>query len=270
MRISLGLPNAVPEMADGALYIKLARLAEQRGFASLGTIGRIAYPGYEELITLAAAAGATERIGLFTNVLLGPARESLLLAKQAASLDRISGGRLVLGVGVGSREDDFAVGPHDFHTRGRRWDQSLELIHRAWRGEPLPGTDRAVTVRPVKESVPMLFGGGAPQNLARIVKYGRGYTQGGGTPSGLAEMRERVTGAWREAGRAGQPEFRALLYFTSLSGDPRTRPPARPTCAIITGHTASAYGEARLRMPRRSWNASPHIKRSAVTSSSSA
>lgn len=214
MKIGLGLPNAVPDLERGRFFVEAARRAEKLGFSSLATIGRIAYPSYEELVTLSAAAGATERLGLFTNVLLGPARDALLLAKQAATLDQVSGGRFVLGVGVGSREDDFTVAGLDFHTRGRRWDQSLDLIHRAWSGSALPGSERTVGPRPVNgSSVPMLFGGGAPQSMTRLVKYGRGYTQGGGTPEGLAEMRLKVTAAWGEAKRKGTPEFRALTYF---------------------------------------------------------
>jgi alkanesulfonate monooxygenase SsuD/methylene tetrahydromethanopterin reductase-like flavin-dependent oxidoreductase (luciferase family) len=214
MRIGLGLPNATVSLGDGGMLIEVARRAEELGFASLATIGRVAYPSYEELVVLAAAAGATRRIGLLTDVLLGPTREPVLLAKQAASLDQLSGGRFVLGVGVGGREDDFAVTGMGFKDRGRRWDRSLDLMHRAWRGEPLEGTDRPVTPRPVNgESVPMSFGGRADQMLPRLVKYGIGYTQGGGTPEGLAEMKGRVDEAWRQGGRQGQPEYRALAYF---------------------------------------------------------
>jgi len=71
-----------------------------------------------------------------------------------------------------------------------------------------------VTPRPVNGvAVPMMFGGGAPQTLRRIVRYGLGYTQGGGTPERLVEMMQKVDGAWKEAGREGRPEYRALTYF---------------------------------------------------------
>jgi alkanesulfonate monooxygenase SsuD/methylene tetrahydromethanopterin reductase-like flavin-dependent oxidoreductase (luciferase family) len=214
MKIGLGLPNAVQDVPSGRLLVDLAVRAEALGFSTLATLGRIAYPNYEELVTLAAAAGATERIGLFTDVLLGPAREPVLLAKQAASLDQLSAGRLVLGVGVGGREDDFAVSGHDFHTRGRRWDEALELIHQAWRGETVPGSQRPITPRPHNgESVPLLIGGRAEQAIRRTVRYGAGYTQGGGSPESLRDSIEKVTAAWQAAGRAGKPEFRALVYF---------------------------------------------------------
>lgn len=214
MKIGLGLPNAVPDLPNGRLLVELAIRAEALGFSTLATIGRLAFPNYEELVTLAAAAGATERIGLMTDVLLGPARETVLLAKQAASLDQLSGGRFVLGVGVGGREDDFTLTGHNFHDRGRRWDRALEEMHQAWRGEPLPGTTSPVTPRPVNgKSVPMLFGGQAEQEIRRLVKYGIGYTLGGGTPERLAEMKQKVDAAWQGAGRQGRPEYRALGYF---------------------------------------------------------
>ena len=84
--------------------------AEQAGFSTLGTIGRLVYPNYEELIALAAAAAVTARIRLTTSVSLAPLHTNAALpAKQAASLDRVSGGRFVLGIGLGGREDDYAA-----------------------------------------------------------------------------------------------------------------------------------------------------------------
>ena len=163
---------------------------------------------------MAAAAGATQRIRLFTDVLLAPVREPVLLARQAAALDQLSQGRFVLGVGVGARPDDFSVTGFNFHDRGKRLDAALDLMHRAWRGEPVPGTDKSVTPRPVNgHSVPMMFGGRADRTIERVVKYGLGYTQGGGTPEGLKGMMDRVNAAWEAAGRSGKPEFRALAYF---------------------------------------------------------
>jgi alkanesulfonate monooxygenase SsuD/methylene tetrahydromethanopterin reductase-like flavin-dependent oxidoreductase (luciferase family) len=180
----------------------------------LGTIGRAAYPSFEELVTLAAAAGATERIGLMTDVLLATVREPVLLAKAAATLDQVSGGRFVMGLGVGGRADDFAVTGFNLHDRGKRMDAALDLMHAAWRGEPVPGTTQPVTPRPVNgHSVPIMFGGHAERAIARLGKYGIGYTLGGGQPEQLRGMIEKVTTIWNGAGRPGKPEFRALGYF---------------------------------------------------------
>jgi alkanesulfonate monooxygenase SsuD/methylene tetrahydromethanopterin reductase-like flavin-dependent oxidoreductase (luciferase family) len=212
--IGLGLPNSALSTPSGRLLVELARRAEALGFSSLGTIGRVAYPSYEELVTLAAAAGATERIGLFTDVLLGPTREPVLLAKQAATLDQVSDGRFVMGAGVGGRKDDFTATGMRFEDRGRRWDRALELMHAAWRGEAVPGSERPICPRPVNgRSVQMMFGGRSEQAIARVARYGIGYTLGGGTPDSLREMIVLVDAAWTAAGRPGRPTYRALGYF---------------------------------------------------------
>ncbi len=173
MKIGLGLPNADKSLANGRLLVDIAHRADSLGFSTLATIGRVAFPNYEELISLAAAAAVTEKIGLFTDILLAATREPVLLAKQAATLDQVSGGRFVLGIGTGSRPDDFAITGTDFHTRGRRIDAALELMHRAWRGEPLPGTEQPLTPRLLSgDGVPIMFGGGAEPVIRRVVKYG--------------------------------------------------------------------------------------------------
>jgi alkanesulfonate monooxygenase SsuD/methylene tetrahydromethanopterin reductase-like flavin-dependent oxidoreductase (luciferase family) len=214
LKVGLGLPNADKSLHSGRLLVDIARRAEDLGFSSLATLGRIAYPSYDELVTLGAAAAVTERIGLMTDVLLAPAREPILLARQAATLYQLSGGRFVLGIGVGARPDDFAVTGFNFKDRGKRLDAALDLMHRAWRGEPVPGTDKPVTPRPVNgHSVPLMIGGRADRSIDRVVKYGIGYTQGGGNPEGLKAMMDRVSAAWNAAGRSGKPEFRALAYF---------------------------------------------------------
>lgn len=196
------------------MLLEIARRAESAGFSTLGTIGRAAFPSFEELITLAAAAAVTQRIGLMTDILLASTREPVLLAKQAATLDQLSGGRFVLGVGVGVRQDDFTVTGMNYHDRGKRMDAALELMHQAWRGEPVPGTTKAVTPRPVNgRTVPMMFGGNAEQVVRRVVKYGIGFTLGGGRPDALHGMMQRIDPAWKAAGREGRPEYRALSYF---------------------------------------------------------
>src|ERR687885_211311 len=122
MDIGIGLPNAVRGV-DRRGIVDWARRAEEAGFSSLGTIDRIAYPNYESLISLAAAAAVTERIRLVTSILLAPLRSAALLAKQAASVDNISGGRLDLGLAVGGRADDYAETGTTFDQRGAIFDR---------------------------------------------------------------------------------------------------------------------------------------------------
>lgn len=212
MQIGIGLPNPIPG-TPGETLIEWARRAEEVGFSSLATIDRIVYPSYESLIALAAAAAVTERIGLTTNVLLGPTRNPMLLAKEAASVDQLSGGRLTVGLGVGAREDDFEVTEREFHTRGKRFDADLELIHKAWRGEPM-GAGKAVGPRPVRDDrVPILIGGMTEKAIERTIKWAIGWTVGGAPPEQGAPFANRVRKAWKESGREGEPRIVGLTYF---------------------------------------------------------
>src|SRR5262245_43863287 len=132
MDIGIGLGNTLD--VAGPTVVEWARRAEERGFKSLATIDRIVYPSYDSLTALAVAAGATSRIGLFTDILLTPVYPPVWLAKATASLDALSGGRLTLGLGVGGRPEDFAAMDRPMQRRGRLMDETLDLLHRAWAG----------------------------------------------------------------------------------------------------------------------------------------
>jgi alkanesulfonate monooxygenase SsuD/methylene tetrahydromethanopterin reductase-like flavin-dependent oxidoreductase (luciferase family) len=211
MRIGIGLPNPVPGTA-GETLIRWARRAEEAGFSSLATIDRIVYPSYESLISLAAAAAVTERIGLMTNILIAPLRDEVLLAKQSASVDRLSGGRLTLGLAVGSRRDDFAAVSNGYETRGRRFERQIEVMNGVWRGEQLSDTGQPSVPVPGRE-IPILIGGSSEQAVERAVKYGIGYTAGGGGPDKMAPIAEKVRKSWSDSGRKGEPYLVALSYF---------------------------------------------------------
>ena len=98
MVIGIGLPNTVPQETDRRLMLEWARLADQAGFHVLGTIDNFTYDSWDPLTTLAGVAGVTERIRLATTIRQLANRNEVLVAKQAAVVDRISGGRLSLGV----------------------------------------------------------------------------------------------------------------------------------------------------------------------------
>jgi alkanesulfonate monooxygenase SsuD/methylene tetrahydromethanopterin reductase-like flavin-dependent oxidoreductase (luciferase family) len=214
MEIGIGLPNSLRE-ANGPNLIEFAQRADQAGFTTLATIDRIAFPSYESLVTLAAAAAVTERIRLMPNVLLGPTRNPVMLAKESASVDRLSNGRLVLGLGVGGRQDDFDAVGLGFHDRGKRWDQDLELIHRVWAGEPINGTLNPVGPTPTNDQrVPILIGGSTEAAIRRTVQYGIGWTAGGAPPDAVAPFAERVRAAWKDSGRPGDPKIVALSYYS--------------------------------------------------------
>jgi alkanesulfonate monooxygenase SsuD/methylene tetrahydromethanopterin reductase-like flavin-dependent oxidoreductase (luciferase family) len=208
MDVGIGLPNVVPGV-DRRGILEWARRAEDAGFSSLGTIDRIAYPNYESLIALAAAGAVTERIRLVTDILIAPLRaNTALLAKQAATLDSLSGGRLELGLAVGGREDDYEVSGVDIHARGRTFDWQLEELTACWKGE------RGVGPAPARGDRPgLLIGGATDAAFRRAARYADGYTLGGGTPDMLADAKAKLGAAWQEQGRDGEPRTMALFYF---------------------------------------------------------
>src|SRR5215212_81643 len=212
MEVGIGLPTTIPGVT-GEQVLEWARRAEARGFSSLGTIDRIVYANYEPLIALAAVAGVTERIRLATTILIAPYRaNAALVAKQAATLDHVSGGRLVFGVAVGGREDDYAVSGVDFHTRGRRFDEMLEEWERIWAGEPVAGGG-TVGPRPPRGRPTLILGGSADAAYRRAARYGDGWSLGGGTPGMFTGGMEKMRGAWQAAGRDGEPRGMSLAYY---------------------------------------------------------
>jgi alkanesulfonate monooxygenase SsuD/methylene tetrahydromethanopterin reductase-like flavin-dependent oxidoreductase (luciferase family) len=207
MEIGIGLPNAVPGV-DRAGIVDWARRAEEADFSSLGTLDRIVYPNYEGLLALAAAAAVTERIRLVTDVLLAPLRTNTpLLAKQAATLDSLSEGRLVLGMGLGAREDDYEVSGVETSDRGKIFDRQLEELAELWKGDRV-GPPPASGDRPT-----VLIGGGVDASFRRVARYGDGWTMSGGTPDQFSESLPKVLEAWQSEGRDGTPRTMALIYF---------------------------------------------------------
>jgi len=218
--IGIGLPNTVPG-TEGRRLVDWAKNAEEAGFSTLGTIGRLVYPNYEELIALAAAAAVTSRIRLTTSVLLAPLyANTALFAKQAASLDRLSGGRLVLGLGLGGRDDDFTASALPTTGKGRRLDQQLTEMKRIWAGESY-GYAGAIGPEPVRPGGPeLILGGAAEASFRRVALLGDGWIMGGGTPDMFAQASAAVDQAWQEAGREGRPRKLSLAYF-ALGPDAR-------------------------------------------------
>jgi alkanesulfonate monooxygenase SsuD/methylene tetrahydromethanopterin reductase-like flavin-dependent oxidoreductase (luciferase family) len=210
MDIGIGLPNPIPG-TKGETLVDWARRAEEAGFSSLATIDRLIYPSYDSLISLAAAAAVTERIGLMTNTLLAPLRNEVLLAKEAASVDRISAGRLTLGLAVGSRQDDFVAVNADFKRRGSHFERQLEVMRKLWRGERLSDSGQPAVPLPGRE-IPILIGGSSDKALERV-KYADGYTAGGGGSDMIGPIAEKVRKLWSDAGREGEPRLVALNYF---------------------------------------------------------
>ena len=213
MRIGIGLPSPVLDV-PGRLVVAWARRAEERGFSSLATIDRIAYPSYDSLTALTAAAAVTDRIGLLTNILLGPVYSPVLLAKVTASLDQLSSGRFALGLGVGARPDDYQVAGRPFDDRGRRFDADLELLHAAWAGQPVAGSPFPVGPPATRGRIPLLIGGRPELAAPRAARWDAGFTLGGAPPEMAGGAIEEFRKAWEEAGGTGRPRIVALSYFS--------------------------------------------------------
>jgi alkanesulfonate monooxygenase SsuD/methylene tetrahydromethanopterin reductase-like flavin-dependent oxidoreductase (luciferase family) len=206
MDIAIGLPNAVPG-TTGKQITEWARRAEARGFSSLGTIDRIVYPNLEPLVSLAAAAAVTERIGLATTVLLGPLRPNpVAVAKQVASVHALSDGRMTLGIGLGGREDDYEHAGVDTEGRGKELDAMLARIKEVWEGDEMgPHTGSQPRI---------LVGGSVAASFERAAKFGDGWIGAGAPPDQFAEWRQQFESAWSEAGRSEAPQNATLAYFS--------------------------------------------------------
>jgi alkanesulfonate monooxygenase SsuD/methylene tetrahydromethanopterin reductase-like flavin-dependent oxidoreductase (luciferase family) len=217
MDIGIALPSTVAGAGREQL-LEWARRAEAHGFTSLATIDRVVYPNHESLIALALAAGVTERIRLATMILVAPARANgAVLAKQAATLDALSGGRLVLGVAVGGRPDDYSATDVDFRRRGRILDEMLDLWQRIWEGEPF-GTAGGVGPAPARDRPTLVLGGLSDRAIARAARHGDGWTAGNVSAEQFAGHRERLAAARAAAGRDGLPRTYAQPYYALGDG----------------------------------------------------
>jgi alkanesulfonate monooxygenase SsuD/methylene tetrahydromethanopterin reductase-like flavin-dependent oxidoreductase (luciferase family) len=216
VRIGIGLPAAVPG-ADMTALGPWAAEAERAGFAAVGVIDRLVYDNLDPLTALAAAAARTERVELVTTVLtVGWRANPVLLAKQLASVELISGGRLTAGLGLGGWPEDFAASGVRLARTSALWESTLAAMERAWSGEmsgqggPMP---RLPEGRPA-----LLFGGLSPAALRRAAARGQGWVAPLFGLSLLEDGAAAAREAWAAAGRPGAPRIVTGRYF-SLGDD---------------------------------------------------
>ena len=206
MRVGVGLPTTIPG-TGGSLVIEWARRADEGPFSSLGVLDRFVYDSYEPLLSLAAAAAVTQRVKLATTIVIGPLRNTTLLAKLAASLDALSNGRLVLGLAVGARKDDYEAANVVYRSRGRQLTEQLATLRTVWE-------DSAIGPKAVRSGGPdILVGGSSDKGFARMARYTDGYVHGGGPPRAFARAADKARAAWSDAGRPGKPQLWAQGYF---------------------------------------------------------
>ncbi|HET7311747.1 MAG TPA: LLM class F420-dependent oxidoreductase [Mycobacteriales bacterium] len=188
MRVSLGLPihrvDAASEFVTGEAVAEISRAAESAGFSAVFVTDHPAPPerwvrggGHvttDPLLTLGFAAAATSTLHLQTNLFVPAYRHPLVAAKSVATLDLLSGGRVILGVGAGYLEPEFAALAADFEHRNDVLDDSLRTMLAAWSGDEVDGV--ATTPRPAQRSGPPVWiGGNSKRAIRRAVELGQGW-----------------------------------------------------------------------------------------------
>ncbi|NIH84106.1 LLM class flavin-dependent oxidoreductase [Amycolatopsis granulosa] len=239
MHYGLGLPIGRPES-----LIDWARRADEGPFRTLGLLDRVVYDNPEPLVTLALLAGATTRVRLQTEVLLAPLREPALLAKQAATLDRLSGGRFTLGLGVGGRDDDHEATGTDPRRRGRVLDQQMDRMRRIWSGA------EGIGPAPARDGGPeVLFGAFADAALRRVARWGDGFLCAAPV-QWAGSLFAKVGQFWADEGRDGRPRLVAQVNVALGSGVDEARE-AILTYYGFTGDYARQTAERMLTTPEQ-------------------
>ena len=213
MRIGMSIP--VRDLQDDHEGMaRFAREAEELGFTHLRVPDRVAAVGvdhtHEPLTLLAWVAAHTEAIELVPSVIVLPTRQTVVVAKQAAEVDRLSGGRLRFGVGVGARAEDYAAFGQDFHTRGKRCDEQITILRRLWTEEAVHFEgqwDRLdgerINPLPVQQPIPIWVGGAREPGAAVRRRIG-GLADGWFAlmaPDAYGAVREAVSEEAEAAGR---------------------------------------------------------------------
>lgn len=203
--------------------LEWCRSVDEGPWSSLAVPERVTYPSHSWTVQLAAAAALTERVRLWTTIIVLPAHPEVQVAKDLASIDRISEGRLTAGVGVGGREHDYRALGAPFDHRWQRMDDQVATMRRVWAGDaPFDGAD-PVGPPPVQPGGPPVVAGVmGPKALARAARWADGVDDAStitGVDGDLAAAAfARVREAWRAAGRTDVPHISASLWYALGDG----------------------------------------------------
>lgn len=235
MRLGIGLPTHLGAPPDPRLVLDWARLADEAGFAALTVHDRPHHWTWEPLSSLSAAAAVTQRARLMTTAMLLPPRPVELVAKQAAVVDQLSGGRLDLGLTPGARPVDFEALGGPFEQRGARFDRQLGRLGELW-AEARGGDGEVSGPAPVQVPGPPLWiGGYTSAAIDRAVRHGAGYMMGA---AGSEAMATRFAEVRERAERAGRSLEVAGMAYLAYGGDQRTAEQAEQ-------HLLAYYGTLR-------------------------
>jgi probable F420-dependent oxidoreductase len=212
MGVAIGLGCAEFPFSGAAAYWRWIDMCEAGGVDSIWQTGRIVsrQPFLESMVTMAALAGRTRRMKFGMNVVSPAFRDPVLLAKQCATIDVLSEGRLLPAFGIGSplAPEWQALGV-DTKTRGRKTDECLEIIRRLWREESVDFSGafyklKAATIlpKPVQGDLPMWIGGSTDAAIRRTARIGTGWQAGGDPPAEAGRVVAAIKLAAAEAGRS--------------------------------------------------------------------
>ncbi|HET6183119.1 MAG TPA: TIGR03619 family F420-dependent LLM class oxidoreductase [Acetobacteraceae bacterium] len=251
-KIAVGIGLAELPFATGGGFWRWIDLCEQGGIDSFWQTDRLVsrHPILECLSALAAVAGRTRRMKLGMNVLSLAMREPLLVAKQCATIDVLSEGRMLPGFGIGSPlAPEWAAMELDTRTRGARTDEALEVIRRLWNGERLDYEGRffrfrgaAIAPRPVQTELPMWIGGGTEAAIRRTARYGTGWQAGPETPEQAGAVVAAIRRAVAEAGRGiDEDHYGAGIPFRFGRADDPALAPAYDAYRARTRRDPAGY-----------------------------
>lgn len=220
MKLGIGLPQMMPWGLDRKLFLDWTRLADEAGFHAVGTLDRPNYDSWDALTTLAAAASVTEHVRLVTSILVLPIRNEVEIAKRTAVIDQISGGRVDLGVGIGSRPDDYEAEGADWHRRGSRLREQVARMRQIWADSRASDPGQGILgPAPLQEpGIPIIVGGAAEPAVARAVEIGDGFFFGGGVPP--AAVAEQLPKLRERAEANGRRDYRFYKIQYCAVGEP--------------------------------------------------
>lgn len=229
------LPTMLPH--SRAQTVAWCRDIDTGPWAGLAVPERVTYTSHDWTVDLAAAAALTERVRLWTTIVILPAHDEVAVAKQLASIDVLCDGRLTVGVGVGGREHDYRAIGGSFERRWQRMDDQVARMRRIWAGEPpFEGAD-PVGPQPVQARVPIIAGVMGPKAIARAARWADGV-DGAWTLDGdrntMAAAFDQIRGAWDDAGRTDAPHLSSSIWYALGDGaEARLREYARSYMQVL-------------------------------------
>ena len=224
MKVGICLPYAEPEL-DRERLIAWCRLVDDGPFSSLSCGERMIGASREMGSVLAAAAVLTSRVRIVPSLYVLPMHSAVWAAKEIATLDILSEGRVTVTVGVGGRQDDYRAVEVPFERRHARMDEQVASMRRVWNGEPgFPGAPEVGPLPVQPGGPPLLAGSMGPLAMARAARWADGIYawSGNGQQKEMETLLERAREAWQAAGRETAPRQLGGFWF-SLAEDSAAR-----------------------------------------------